>query len=201
MLLSGQRGGTDPRPPQVWPSGSASAKPRRPAATVSLVPPILEFLSLRTFSSVWYWIAVATIWAFVSHRPMGIPYDMVSRGAADWSARMELDTVAKALARRILRGLETGGAFLVGLLSTLLSAVGLLAILYGLELAQGLLLLALPLILVGWFTTRTARAIASGGDAARHLRRLRLTTNAVAVVALFATSVWGMYVNFAVSVL
>ncbi len=165
------------------------------------MPTILEFLSLRTFSSIWYWIAVALIWAFLSHRPMGIPYDMVTRCATDRPASVELQAMSRALARRIRRGVETGGTLLVGIMSGVLSALLLLAFFYGLELAQGLLLIALPVTLVGWLTVRTARAIDAGGEPARHLKRLRLTTNAVALLALFATSVWGMYVNFVTAVL
>ena len=165
-------------------------------------PPILDFLNLRTFSSVWYWIAVAVVWGFVSHRPMGVPFDLVwraRRGGGEDSAA--LDAVAKALARRLVTGMARGGALVVALVSAVLTMLLLLAAVYGVEFAQGLVLILLPLALVGVLSIRAARRIDGGGDPVRHLRRLRAGTQAIAFVALFVTAFWGVYVNLMVSVL
>lgn len=159
--------------------------------------PVLEFLSLRTFTSVWYWIAVAVVWALVSHRPLGVPYDMVWRARQDSAARARLDTVARALAGHVASSMTAGGTVVVALVSAVLSALLLLALFYEIEFAQGLLLIALPLAFVGVLNLRAARSIDAGADPIRHLRRLRASTHAVAVVALFVTALWGMYVNFA----
>ncbi len=164
--------------------------------------PIFDFLSLRTFSSVWYWIAVAAVWATASHRPLGVPYDMVWRARKDeGEARATLDAIARGFAGRLVGGITRGGAVAAGLASALLSALAILAFVYGLEFAQGLLLIVLPLSLVAVLNFQTARQIDRGGDPVRHLRRLRAATHAVAFVALFVTAFWGMYVNLAVSVL
>ena len=166
------------------------------------MPPVLEFLNLRTFSSVWYWIAVGVVWAVVSHRPMGVPYDMVWRARQrDSEARAALDAVARTLARRQVRTMARAGTVVVAIYSATLTTLLLLAVVYRLELAQGALLLALPLSLVGWLGHLTARSIDRGGDSVRHLRRLRIATNGVGLIALFVTAFWGMYVNLMVSVL
>lgn len=163
-----------------------------------MLPPALDVISVRTFSSVWYWIAVAAVWSLASHRPMGVPYDMVWRARREGSrARCELDAVAQALARRLVEGVESGGVIPAALVSAALTALVLMALLYGVELAQGMMLLALPLAVTAWLTLLAARAIAAGGDAVRHLRRLRGSIHAIALVALFVTAFWGMYVNLA----
>ena len=165
-------------------------------------PPILDFLTLRTFSSVWYWIAVAVVWATVSQRPMGVPYDMVWRAQRKATgARAALDAVARGLAHRLVSGMSRGGPFVVAFGSAVLTALLLLAFVYGLEFAQGLLLIVLPVALVGALSIRTARQIDRGGDPVRHLRRLRSGTHAIAFVALFVTAFWGVYVNLVVPVL
>lgn len=164
--------------------------------------PILDFLSLRTFSSIWYWIAVATVWSMASYRPMGVPYDMVWRARRnDGEARAALDAAARAFAGRLVGGTAAGGTVLVALVSAVLSALLMLAVFYGLEFAQGLLLIFLPLTLVGALSVQTARRIEAGGEPVRHLRRLRAATHAIAFVALFVTAFWGMYVNLVLSVL
>lgn len=164
--------------------------------------PILEFLNLRTFSSVWYWIAVAVVWTMASHRPMGVPYDMVwSARRGDGSDRAALDAVATTLARRLVTAMARGGVLVVALVSAALTALLLLAAVYGLEFAQGLVLILVPLALVGLLSFRTARRIDGGDDPIRHLRRLRAGIHAIALVALFVTAFWGVYVNLVASVL
>lgn len=166
------------------------------------MPDVLELLNLHTFSSVWYWIAVGVTWSVVSHRPMGVPYDMVWRASQRGGEAQEtLDVVARALARRQAAAMDRAGAAIVGIASAVLSALLLLAVAYRLELAQGALLLAVPLSLVAGFGHATARAIDRGGEPVRHLRRLRLATNAIGVIALSVTAFWGMYVNLVTSVL
>jgi hypothetical protein len=163
---------------------------------------MLEFLSFRTFSSVWYWITVAIIWAAVGHRPMGVPFDMVWRARRDGAeAQSALAAVAGALAKRLVVIMARGGVLVVAFASALLTALLVLSMIYGLELAQGVLLIVMPLFFVSWLSIRTARTINAGGDPERHLRRLRTATQGVGILSLFVTAFWGMYVNFMSSVL
>ena len=162
-------------------------------------PTLLDLIDTRSFSSVWYWIALAVAWSLITYRPVGVPYDMVHRarregGEAD--ARLRL--LARLMAERLLWATRRGGAWLTGLTSALITALTLLGFVYGVELAQAVLLLLLPALLVWWMALRTARRIvADDADAARHLARHRAATQAVGLVAIFVTAVWGMYVNLA----
>jgi hypothetical protein len=39
----------------------------------------LEVIDLRSFSNLWYWIALAALWSSVSHWVLGVPHDMIQR--------------------------------------------------------------------------------------------------------------------------
>lgn len=112
-----------------------------------------------------------------------------------------LGAVSRALARRQIVAIARSGVAGVALSSAVLTTLVLLAVVYRVELAQGTLLLALPLTVVAWLGHRTARVIDRGGDPVRHLRRLRVAVNAIGLISLFVTAFWGMYVNLVVSVL
>lgn len=171
-------------------------------ADVQMDTTFIEFLSLRTFSSVWYWIAVAFVWISVTNRPMGIPYDMVWRAERQGdAARTALDAVAGALARRLVAATGHGAMVGVGIISAVLTLLLILALSYGSELAQGCILVAGPMTVVTWLNLRTARAIVRGDDPVRRLRRLRAIISVIAVLTLFVTAFWGMYVNLMSAVL
>ena len=40
---------------------------------------IFELIDMRSFSNLWYWIALAIMWSTLSHRVLGVPFDMVQR--------------------------------------------------------------------------------------------------------------------------
>ena len=42
---------------------------------------IFELIDLRSFSNLWYWIALAVLWSSASHWVLGVPFDMVGRAA------------------------------------------------------------------------------------------------------------------------
>lgn len=178
-----------------------SAPAQCPGSDAQMDTTFLEFLSLRTFSSIWYWIAVAFVWISVTNRPMGIPYDMVWRAGRQEGAEAALDAVAGAFAARLVAATGRGAAVGVGFVSAALTLLLILALSHGSELAQGALLVAGPMTFVAWLNLRTARAIVGGASAGPSLRRLRAATNVVAVLTLFATAFWGMYVNLMSAVL
>jgi hypothetical protein len=167
-----------------------------------MTPTLTDLLNFRTFSSVWYWITLALVWTSASHRPLGVPYDMVRRARRGRDgAGADLHLVALTFARRLTAGVAAAAGAIVATGSALVTALVMLATLYGSELAQGVALIVLPMGLVGWMNLRTARTIVAGGDPQRHLGRLRAATNAIALVTLFLAAFWGTYVNFAASVL
>ena len=38
-----------------------------------------EVIDMRSFSNLWYWVALAVLWSSASHWVMGIPHDMIYR--------------------------------------------------------------------------------------------------------------------------
>jgi hypothetical protein len=73
---------------------------------------------------------------------------------------------------------------------------------YGNEVAQALFLLGFPLTGVGILSLRTAqriRAEATRGEALiARISRHRLAVQAIGMVSIFVTAMWGMYQNMAI---
>jgi hypothetical protein len=40
---------------------------------------VFEVIDMRSFSNLWYWIALAVLWSTTSHWVLGVPYDLVQR--------------------------------------------------------------------------------------------------------------------------
>ncbi len=40
---------------------------------------IFDLIDMRSFSNLWYWIALAVTWSSTSHWVLGVPFDMVLR--------------------------------------------------------------------------------------------------------------------------
>lgn len=161
---------------------------------------IYELLDLRSFSNLWYWLAVAVVWSSTSHFVMGVPYDMVLRARRRGGAAAEdLDLLAHIQARRILSAVDRAGAWMVGVISFWLSFLGLLGFWHGIEFAQAVFLIVAPLVPVVWLTVRAARKIAgaalSGEALWRRIGWTRLAIQGIGFVAIFITAVWGMYQN------
>ena len=64
---------------------------------------VSEVIDLRSFSNLWFWIALAVMWSTVSHWVMGVPWDMVQRDL--WKHKeMEALAVCRSKARARLAG-------------------------------------------------------------------------------------------------
>jgi hypothetical protein len=167
---------------------------------------IYELIDLRSFSNLWFWIALAVLWSSASHFVIGVPWDMVLRARrAGGRAAADLAVFARINAERLAHIADAGGLWLVGFAGFALTMLGLLGFLYWIEFAQALFLLALPMSLVAILSVRTARAVlaeAGEGEALfRRLRRQRRSVQAIGMVAIFVTALWGMYQNLTVTVL
>jgi hypothetical protein len=161
---------------------------------------IFEVIDLRSFSNLWFWIAVAVLWSSASHWVLGVPFDMVARARRHGgSASDDLDALAHINARRILFIVRVSGLWLTGLGAFVLTLLAITGFWYGQEFAQAVLLLAGPMAVVGFLSLRTARRIeaedARGPALWRRLAWHRLAVQGVGVVAIFVTAVWGMYQN------
>lgn len=169
---------------------------------------IFELIDMRSFSTLWFWIALAVSWSMASHYVLGVPWDMVLRAgkqAPDAPAMQDMNDMVHISVRRMLYIAQESGTLLTAILSFLLTAALLLGWIYGRELAQALFLLAMPMALVWLLSLRTARQIEAadltGAPLISRLVRHRLYVQIIGMVSIFITAVWGMFQNMSVSVL
>lgn len=167
---------------------------------MDLIDTILYLIDFRTFSNIWYWLAVMVTWATVSHWVIGVPFDMIYRARRQGGqAAQDLETLVAINVRRLLTITGTPALMLAGMGAFVITAAGMLGFVYRLELAQGLFCLAFPLVFVGLVTLRTCQRFAveqpTGPDLAKALFRLRFWIQLIAMTAIFCTALLGMYVT------
>jgi hypothetical protein len=165
---------------------------------------LFEVIDMRSFSSLWYWIGIVVLWSSTSNWILGVPFDMVMRARRHGgSLADDMETLAHINAKRFLYIARTTGLVLTAFVAFFMTFLAILAILYRIELAQALLFMAAPMILVGLITLWTARIIEaedSRGDALiRRIMRCRLAVQIVGMLAILATSLYGMYHNLSMA--
>ena len=169
--------------------------------------PFFDMVAARSFSSIWYWIALAAMWWAVSTRVLGVPYDMVLRAERmRGQTERDLDVMARVCCDRIiLFSAGAGGIWVVALGSALLGGMAVLGFRYGVELAQAAFLLAFPSASVGLLGAIAARRIRgeglTGEDLRRRMRRHRLHSMMLCMPWILAASMWGAYRNATFSAL
>lgn len=161
---------------------------------------------MRSFSSIWFWIVLAAVWSMVSHRVLGVPYDMIAAARKQGGqAEQDLEDMVRINVLRRLRMADQAGIWLLGLGCFILTGLVILGWVYRIELAQALFLLGLPLgftALLSLLTAKRIRAEGPQGEALhRHLLRHRLWVQSIAMTAIFVTALWGMYRALSVGVL
>jgi hypothetical protein len=164
---------------------------------------IFELIDMRSFSNLWFWIALAVVWSTASHWVLGVPYDMVVRARRyGGQAAEDLEDLVRINTNRLLFISSVSGLWLLGFTCFVLTGLALLGFLYGVEFAQAMFLLGFPMSLVGALNLSTARLIqvegAHGEMLWRRLGRHRTWVQAIGMVAIFVTALWGMYQNLSV---
>jgi hypothetical protein len=166
---------------------------------------ILELIDLRSFSNLWYWIALAVLWSSVSHWIMGVPYDMIQRARRDGGqAQADLEDITRVNVNRLLYIARLSGTWILGFACFTLTGLAILGFWYSVEFAQAVFLLGFPMSLVGLLNLSTARLLESEGCTGeliqKRLLRCRLYTQMVGMVAIFVTALWGMLQNLSIGV-
>ena len=161
---------------------------------------VFELIDMQSFSNLWYWIALAVMWSTASHWVLGVPFDMVVRARRNGGqTAQDLDTLVGINVRRILFIGRVSGLWLVAIGTAFLTSLAMLGFWYGIEFAQALLLLALPMSVVWLLTLRTARRIvrdaAQGPDLWKRLSRHRMAVQGVGMLSILVTAMWGMWQN------
>ncbi len=163
---------------------------------------VFEVIEMRSFSNLWYWIALAVLWSSVSHWVLGVPFDMIirARRQKDDESMADLHDLVGINVRRILYIAETAGSWILLFGSATFTALLLLSVFYDVEIAQAVLLLAGPLGVIGALSVWTSRKIRISGDQGevliRRLMKHRFFTQMIGVLAIFVTAMFGMYKNF-----
>ncbi|MDF0599545.1 component of SufBCD complex [Psychromarinibacter sp. C21-152] len=167
---------------------------------------VFELIDMRSFSNLWYWIALAVVWSSASHWVLGVPYDLVLSAARhEGHVQADLEDLVRINCNRILHIGEVSGLWILGLACAVLSALAVLGFFYWIEFAQALFLILFPLAIVGLLSLLAARSIRrqglAGGALRRRLRRQRLYTQMIGLVAIFVTAMWGMWQNMTLGAL
>lgn len=168
---------------------------------------VFELIDMRSFSNLWFWIALAVMWSSTSHWVLGVPWDMAQRARKDAEGQgaADFETLVRVYINRILYIVETSGLLLAGFVCFILTVLLLMGFVYGQEFSQALFLLGFPMSIVALISVHTARSIHARdlhGDALyKRLHRHRMTTQIVGVISIFVTAMWGMLQNMSVGAL
>jgi hypothetical protein len=172
---------------------------------VDLVQLILELIDMRSFSNLWYWIALGVIWSSASHYVIGVPHDMIQRARREGDeALADMQSLVGINVRRMLYISRASGVALLAVLCFMLTTLGLLAFVYDVEFAQAVLFMFVPLVILGALSLRTVGLIERGeNEGAALFRRLfwhRISTQVLGMISIFVTSLFGMWQNLHITV-
>ena len=162
---------------------------------------VFELIDMRSFSNLWFWIALAVMWSTASHWVLGVPFDMVLRARrSEGQSEIDLEDLVRINTNRLLFIGRISGLWLLALACFLLTTLAVVGFNYGIEFAQAVFLLMFPMSLVGLMSLSTAAKIqaeeASGELLRKRLTKHRIWVQVIGMLSIFVTSIWGMYQNF-----
>lgn len=158
---------------------------------------VLRFMDMRSFSSLWYWMFLAVMWSMVSHRPLGVPFDLIGRARRDAVARADVITLVGIGVRRV-QGFASDGAGFVAAAFGMFGCIAVLGFGYGYEFCQALALILGPMLGVAMLSLRTVHRLApmlpGQADPAgviRVLLRHRRGVQILGIVSITLSAFWG----------
>ena len=164
---------------------------------------VFELIDMRSFSNLWFWIALAVVWSTASHWVMGVPFDMIARARKHGGqVEADLEDIVRINSNRLVYIEQISGLWLLGITCFIISGLCILGFIYRIEFAQALFLLGFPMSIVGGLNIFLARSIKQEqltGEALRiRLTRHRTIIQAIGMVSICVTAIWGMYQNLVV---
>ncbi len=167
---------------------------------------IFEMIDMRSFSNLWYWIALAVLWSSASHWVLGVPFDLITRARRDGGdAQQDLEVMVRINVARLLFIVRTAGTWVIGFAFFMISALLMLGFYYSIEFAQALVFFVVPMAILSGLSVRSARLIEAGENTGtmlhRRLSRHRISIQFLGMVSIFVTSMFGMYQNLQIGVL
>ncbi|ANP35059.1 component of SufBCD complex [Phaeobacter gallaeciensis] len=172
---------------------------------MDLFQTLTEMIDLRSFSNLWYWIALAVMWSTASHWILGVPFDMVHRARKNGGQSAEdLEDLVRINVNRMLYVVQMAGLWILAIACFVLSSLATLGFGLDVEFAQAVFLLLFPMATVGLVNLATARSIRLNepqGDALyRRLATCRFAIQIIGMISIFVTAMWGMYQNLRLGV-
>jgi len=172
---------------------------------LDLFQTLTEMIDLRSFSNLWYWIALAVMWSTASHWILGVPFDMVHRARKNGGQSAEdLEDLVRINVNRMLYVVQMAGLWILAIACFVLSSLATLGFGLDVEFAQAVFLLLFPMATVGLVNLATARSIRLNepqGDALyRRLATCRFAIQIIGMISIFVTAMWGMYQNLRLGV-
>lgn len=167
---------------------------------------LFEVIDMRSFSNLWYWIALAVLWSSTSHWVLGVPHDMIYRAKREGGqARIDLEDLVRIYVTRLLSVIDSSLYVVIGMAAFWLSFLAILGFWYRVEFAQAIFLLTAPMTIVVWRSVKVSRRIAAGDNSGEVLySRLiwhRRVTQIIGMLAVTVTALYGTWQNLNVSVL
>lgn len=165
---------------------------------------LFELIDMRSFSNLWFWIALAVFWSSASHWVLGVPWDSVLRAKRKGGqAEIDLQDLVRINSNRLLHIIDVSGLFLIGFTFFILTGLAGVGFAYNVEFAQAVFLLLFPMSIVSMLSVRVARRIRAdsptGEDLRKRLTRHRFWVQFIGMISIFVTSLWGMFQNFQIS--
>ncbi len=165
---------------------------------------IFELIDMRSFSNLWFWIALAVMWSSVSHWVLGVPWDSVLRAKRNGGqAEIDLQDLVRINSNRILHVIDVSGLFVIGFTFFILTGLAGVGFGYNVEFAQAVFLLMFPMSIVSLLSVRLARRLRAeaptGEELRKRLARHRFWVQLIGMISIFVTSLWGMFQNFQIS--
>lgn len=162
---------------------------------------VFELIDMRSFSNLWFWIALAVMWSTASHWVLGVPFDLVLRARrAGGQNEVDLEDLVRINTNRLLYVGRVSGLWLLALVCFVLTTLAVVGFSFGIEFAQAVFMLMFPMSIVGLISLSTAAKIqneeASGELLRKRLTRHRVLVQVIGMISIFVTSLWGMYQNF-----
>lgn len=163
---------------------------------------VFELIDMRSFSNLWYWIALAVVWSSTSHWVLGVPFDTLQRARrVGGQSEIDFEDLVRINCNRITYIADVSGLWLLGVGCFLLTGLGVLGFVYWIQFAQAVFLIALPLSFVSLLSLSSARHIQNnalkGDPLCKRMARHRFQTQAIGMISIFVTAMWGMFQNMA----
>lgn len=167
---------------------------------------LFEVIDMRSFSNLWYWIALAVLWSSASHWVLGVPHDMIYRARREGGqAENDLEDLVRINVNRLLHVVDSALYVVIGMAAFWLTFLGVLGFFYGVEFAQAIFLLMAPMTIAIWRSVVVSRRIASGDSSGEALYRQliwhRRVTQVIGMLAVTVTALYGTWKNVNTSVL